>query len=173
MVISKATITDLSRITGYIAACSDHYPIKFNVHTQIETATRLRRVTKNLLKSKQLKEDIGLLYELALGRSVEMLERIRSGVVGVPLTEQIHTAYEEVETAIGEPWINQAKKKRRRCGANVSQELLRLWRNRKMLYNIMKSGTPEVINRRTRKHGQKRNSEKYNCRGSTSDARAK
>lgn len=60
LVISKTTITALRRVSGYVAACSDHYPIYFNVNTRIDTAARPRRVAKSLLQSSQLRASIGL-----------------------------------------------------------------------------------------------------------------
>lgn len=55
LVLSKQVISKLQRVEGYIASCSDHYPISFQVDARVETNTRPRRTSKTLLQSAQLR----------------------------------------------------------------------------------------------------------------------
>lgn len=112
LTISKATITDLSRITGFVASCSDHYPIMFTVKTQMETATRPRRVAKTLLQSKNLRTAIGLWYELSLRQPIEALTAARADGDNTMQSEEIQEVYEKAEQCIIEPWVNHTKEKK-------------------------------------------------------------
>lgn len=138
LVVSRVTVKDLKRITGYVAVCSDHYPIVFTAETQVETAIRPRRIAKTLLQSEQHRAAIGLLYEVSLRKPEEDLRKLRSGEVGTPQTEEIQAVYSKAEHSINEPWIQQTKKRRRRCGAHVNAGLLRLWCKKRKLYERMK-----------------------------------
>lgn len=138
LLLSKATVKSLKREMGYISVCSDHCPVVDVLDTQIELSTRPRRVAKTLLQSEQHRKAIGLLYEVALQRTGELLENIRTDTEETPQTAHILEAYYEAVQIICEPWTQMAKKKRRRCAAYVSRELLRLWQRKKVLYDRMK-----------------------------------
>lgn len=118
LTIGKATIIGLSGVTGFISSCSDHYPVVFTVNTQLDTATRPRRVAKTLLQSATLTTTIGTLYELSLRQPIEELEEARADGERVLQTEEIQETYRKAEQCIIEPWVEQTKKRRRRCGAH-------------------------------------------------------
>lgn len=131
LVVSKVSVKELKRVTGYIAVCSDHYPIASMVDTQVETAIRPRRIAKTLIQSIQIRSTICTLYEVSLRETEDELKKLRWGEEGTPKMEEIRAVYNEVEQSISEPWFQQMKKRRRRCGAHVSTELLRLWRKKR------------------------------------------
>lgn len=114
LVISKDTITEVKRITGYLTSCSDHYPIMFTAIALVEKAMRPRRVAKTLLQFQQLRATIGLLYELSVRKPAETLRNISRGEKEILQTADIRKAYTVAEKYICEPWIARAKQKRRR-----------------------------------------------------------
>lgn len=126
IVVGKATITGLHRVTGYIAACSDHLPLAFTADAQLEVVNRPWRIAKTMLQYRHFRTTISLLYDLSLRPEVEKLQELTTGMTEVPQTEHIKKVFTEAEEKIAEPWVAQTKKRRRRCGAYVSAELLRL-----------------------------------------------
>lgn len=59
LVLSRRTIRELNRETGYLATCSDHYPITFRAAAQLDVTARPRKVAKTLLQSVQLRKNGG------------------------------------------------------------------------------------------------------------------
>lgn len=106
------------------------------------------------MQSKQLRTTIGFLYELSLRQPAETLEKIRSAENGTPQTADIHTAYTEVEQHISEPWITQEKQRICRCGAFISQEILRLWSRKRCCTTGLINGRPDGIIDNTRMRAQ-------------------
>lgn len=136
LVVSRATIGRLDRIRGYIAACSDHCPVLFSAEVEVDRQDQPRRIAKTLLQSTQARTEIGLCYEISLNPAGQALTQLAEpGQIAQQL--QVHTCYEQAVTAIKAPWVDRAKKKRRRTGAYVNRELLKLWARKKALYDRM------------------------------------
>lgn len=90
-----------------------------------------------MLQSTNLRNAIGILYEVSFQGPGAALVTIRADEGRTAQTDEIQTAYTEAERCITEPWVKQTKQRRRRCGAHMSRELLRLWRRNKSLYDRM------------------------------------
>lgn len=78
-----------------------------------------------------------MLYEVSLNEQEKELVSSRVGEDETPLPEQVQEAHNNAVNAVIAPWDARTKKKRRRWGAHVKRELLRLWKRRKKLYDRM------------------------------------
>lgn len=67
---------NIRKLDTYAATCSDHYPVEFLLHMQVEKVSRPRRITKTLLQSYKLAETARRYYEVALEPTNKLLERL-------------------------------------------------------------------------------------------------
>lgn len=136
LVIAHAPIQNVKRLGGGAAGSSDHFPVKFEATVKIDRETMPRRIPKTLLQSTELREVIGLKYNLSMqiadAALDELLHRPKEDLDDATVQAGFDTAIK----AIKEPWeALQAKKRRRNSGQHVNGEMCRLWTNKKKLYD--------------------------------------
>lgn len=138
LLISSVPVPRLDNLCGFVIVCSDHRPITFTLGANIDKIEPRRRVSKTILQSTKLKQEIGLLYAVSLHEPRNTLEKVTTRPTDESHTdfdEQTQTTYNTTKEALTSPWTYHVKKQRRGSAPHVTVELRQLWTRKKLLYD--------------------------------------
>lgn len=136
LVLSRTKVPCLMNIEGYIRLYSDHHPLLFTLGIDVDRKPAPRRIAKTLLQSDRLKQDIGLIYEVALHEPLAKLESIEENTIDAEIPgieSNIQSTFLAARNEITDPWTKQAKNCRRGSGPHINAELRRLLARKKTI----------------------------------------
>lgn len=135
LVVAKSEIIEnLKRVEGAMALGSDHFPILFTARIEVGREEIQRRIPKTLLQSYRMREAEGLIYKVTLNEVGTALSKVTETPTDEAEERSLQQEYERAQGALKEPWGSQVRRRRRKSGSHVNGELIRLWSQKKKLY---------------------------------------